>query len=223
MVRMLKRLKKLIMGERVIYPEINRNEKPDAIILAAGMLGKEKLFPKALYEYAGKTSIEHQINWLKPFVGKIIIACHQNEFKQIFGHLGNLENVEYSLETVLLGTAGAVKRALEKTNSKSFIICNVDDLTDIDLNALISLGPDTVCVANPRLNFGVMEIEGFDVIQFREKPLLKNIWASCGVYFICKKTAVGLPERGSLEHDVWPNTDKLKGFKHFGVWKTFFR
>jgi len=199
------------------YPS---NGKPDAIILAAGMMGKKVLFPKAIFEYGGRTAIEHQINWLSPFVEKIIIACHEKECKNISEYIGPFENVEYSTESQLLGTAGAVKNAIKKSKSNSFIICNVDDLTDIDLNALIDFGQDTICVANPRLNYGVIEFDGFDISQFREKPLLKNIWANCGVYFVGRKTLEKLPERGSLEHDVWPYIT-VKAFKHFGMWKTF--
>jgi len=218
---MLKRIKKLILGDSAgSYPK--KEGKPDAIILAAGMLGKNNLYPKALIEYGGKSIIEHQINWIKPFVNKIIIACHKKECEQISNVVGHLEGVEFSTETQLLGTAGATKKAAEKSKADSIIVLNVDDITDIDLNALIDFGTDTLCVSNPRLNFGVIESDGFDVKQFREKPIMKNIWASCGVYYLSKKTIEKMPDVGSLEHDVWPYIN-IKAFKHFGMWKTFNR
>ena len=218
---MIKRIKKLILGEEHFNGEGYRpHEKPDAIILSAGMMGKKNLYPKALLDYGGKTAIEHQINWLRPFARKIIVACHKKECDEISKVIGDLEGIEFSTETQLLGTAGATKRALAKTKANTLLVCNVDDLTDIDLNALIDFGPDTMCVANPRLNYGVMETEGFDVKYFREKPILKNIWASCGIYLLSKKTIENMPEKGSLEHDVWPYI-RIKAFKHFGMWKTF--
>lgn len=195
-------------------------DKPDAIILSAGMLGRKTLFPKALLEYGGKTAIEHQISWLKPFVRKIFIACHHKECSEVAKVLGKIEGVEFSTETQLLGTAGATKKALLRSKANNFIVCNVDDLTDIDLNALIDFGPDTMCVSNPRLNFGVLETEGFDVRQYREKPIMRNVWANCGIYFLSRKTIEKLPDKGSLEHDVWPYV-RMKAFKHFGMWKTF--
>lgn len=217
---MIKRIKKLFSRRRREINQYSPREKPDAIILAAGMMGKKILFPKALFEHGGKTAIEHQINWLSPFVRKIIIACHQKEREEISKSIGELENVEFSTETQLLGTAGATKKAMRKSRAGSFVVCNVDDLTDIDLNALTDYGPDTICIANPRLNYGVMETEGFDVKFFREKPILKNIWASCGIYFLGRKTIDNMPDKGSLEHDVWPYI-RIKAFKHFGMWKTF--
>jgi len=196
-------------------------EKPDAIILAAGTMGKVKLFPKALLEYEGKTVIEQQIEWLKPFVNKIVIACYDNEYKEISNAVGEISGVDFSKETRLLGTAGAVKKALEKTSSGKILICNVDDLNDIDLNALLGFGTNAICVANPRLNYGIIEIDNMDIKAFREKPIIKEIWASCGVYLLNRETALELPEKGSLEKDIFPYLGDLRAFKHFGIWKTF--
>ena len=211
---MMERIKSLVRIQQ------ESDEKPDAIVLAAGMLGRKTFFPKALLEYGGKTAIEHQISWLKPFVGKIIIACHKNECNEIAKLLGKIKNVEFSREVELLGTAGATKRAIEQSGAKSFVVCNVDDLTDIDLNALIGYGTNTMCVSNPRLNFGVLETEGLDVRRYREKPVMRDVWANCGIYYLDRKMIDNLPDEGSLEHDVWPFT-RMKAFKHFGMWKTF--
>ena len=219
---MLKRVKKFFrIGENKPI-EYSLKEKPDAIILAAGMLGKRTFFPKALLEYGGKTAIEHQINWLKPFVRKIIIACHKREREEIAKQVGHLEGVEFSTEMQLLGTAGATKKAMAKSKAGSFVVCHVDDLTDIDLNALLDFGTETMCVANPRLNFGVLETDGFDVKQYRQKPIMRTIWANCGIYLLSRRMIETFPERGSLEHDIWPYA-RMKAFKHFGTWKTFGR
>ena len=198
------------------------NNKPDAIILSAGMLGRKHFFPKALVDYGGKTAIEHQISWLKPFVRKIIVACHKKEAEQIVEAIGRVRGVEFSKETELLGTAGATKQAILQSNADYFVVCNVDDLTDIDLDALIGYGPNTMCVSNPRLNFGVLETDGLDIRRYREKPIMRDVWANCGIYFLSRGLIENLPDKGSLEHDVWPFT-RMKAFKHFGMWKTFWK
>lgn len=197
-----------------------KDEKPDAIILAGGMLGRTNLFPKALLDYNNETVLEHQIEWLSPFVNKIVIACHKDEAEQIQKHIGKLKNVEYSLEPELLGTSGAIKKALEKTSADKLIICNVDDVTDIDLNALLSFGPNTICVANPRLNYGIIKVDDIEVSEFREKPILADLWVSCGVYFFERKIVETFPSKGSVERDVFPGLN-LKAFKHRGLFKHF--
>jgi NDP-sugar pyrophosphorylase family protein len=201
-----------------------KHEKPDAIILSGGMLGRKNLFPKALIEHDGKTILEHQIEYLGDLTGKIVIACKPGECVLIKKHLGEMTDVDYSEDAnPPLGTAGAVKKAIEKTKSENILVLNVDSLTDIDLNALINFGPDTVCVANPRLDFGVIKANQADngVLEFREKPLIKELWVNCGLYYLNRQTILNkLPDVGSLERDTFPFM-KIKAFKHQGIFKHF--
>jgi len=196
------------------------NKKPDAVILAGGMLGREKLYPKALIDFEDTTVIERQIEWISPYVDKIVIACRANEAKLIEEKIGKLKNVEYSLEPEFLGTAGALKKAIVKTTSDKVLVCNVDDITDIDIDSLIGFGTNTICVANPRLNFGIIKTDGIDIMEFREKPVLTDLWVSCGVYFLEKGLIEQFPSKGSLERDVFPGLN-LKAFKHHGLFKHF--
>ena len=120
---MIKGIKRLLTGNP--FSGNLPKEKPDAIILAAGKLGKKTLFPKALLEHGGKTAIEHQINWLKDNVNNIIIACHESEAKEIKKHLKEvdlLNEVEFSTESQLLGTAGATRNAAMKSKANWFVV-----------------------------------------------------------------------------------------------------
>lgn len=194
--------------------------KVDAIILAGGVIGKNK-FPKALIEASpNQTVLEKQIEWLGPVVDRIIIACHEYETEQIKKYLQLKGNFVFSIEQEPLGTAGALKKALQYAKRSDVIVCNVDDITNIDVHTLLDFGSNTICITNPRLPFGVIEAENHDIISFREKPLLKEVWVSCGVYLINKKIGRQLPDKGSLERDFFPFF-KLKAYKHYGIWKTF--
>lgn len=191
-------------------------KKVDAIILAGGSLGREKFFPKALLEIDGETLIKKQVKWLRPYINKIIVACTEFEAKQIKKYHPELE-VCFATTPNLPGSAGALKKAISLVTTDDFIVVNVDDLTDVDLKSLINFGTDTVCVANPRLQYGMIEIANGEVKNFREKPLLKNIWVSCGVYFLNKAIADKLPRKGNLARDVLPYIN-LKAYKHYGIW-----
>ena len=194
--------------------------KVDAVILAGGVIGKNK-FPKALIAASSnQTVLEKQIEWLSPIVDRIIIACQEYESGQIKKYLQLGGNFVFSIEQEPLGTAGALKKALQYAKRKDVIVCNVDDITNIDVYTLLDFGSNTICITNPRLPFGVIESENQDVVSFREKPLLKEIWVSCGVYLINKKIRKQLPDKGSLERDFFPFF-KLKAYKHYGIWKTF--
>lgn len=191
----------------------------DAVILCGGKgkrLGKigEEL-PKALVPINGKPIIDYQIEWLESHgVDNIVLACgyKREKLKEYLG-----KRVKYAVEKEPLGTGGAIKNSLEHVGGDEFFCLNVDDITDIDLKKLAALGSNAVCLARYRCPAGVAEVENGIVAGFREKPVLDNIWVSCGVYLLNKKT--GFPAKGSVEYDVFPKI-KPKAFKHTGLWVT---
>ena len=193
-----------------------------AIILCGGLGTRLKPLtnnkPKALIEVGGKPLIEWQLKWLKKYGIKrkdVILACgyKYEGLKEYFG-----DSVKYSIEKEPLGTAGALKQALNFIEQEEFLVFNVDDLNNINLNELKKVGSNLICVARPRSPFGVVEIKDNKVVRFIEKPLL-DIWVSMGVYLLNKDIENVLPDKGSLERDVFPKID-LKVYKHEGYWYT---
>ncbi len=188
----------------------------DAIILAGGSgkrLGMD--VPKALIKLGNETLIDKQIRWLKSYGIQKIIVAEGYKHEQVQNYLGN--KVIHSVEKEPLGTAGAINLA-QKHVSGDFIVINVDDLTHIKINELIAKGPNTLCLARMRSPYGVVHTKGDFITRFEEKPLLNNIWVSCGTYFLSKD--ILLPEKGSIENEIFPKM-KLKYYKHFGKWNTF--
>src|SRR3989338_3182420 len=195
----------------------------DAVIIAGGE-GKrmDSEFPKALVEVKRKPILAWQIDYLlNSGIEKIVLAIgHKAE--STVSYIKNNYNdkqVDFTIEKKLLGTAGAIKLALQKCNSEFVVVLNCDDLTDIDLKKLEKKRENAICVAHPSLHFGrVAEKNGYAV--FEEKPML-NDWVSCGWYLLNKGEMLKiLPDKGMLEYDVFPKI-KLKIYKNEGLWKTF--
>lgn len=194
----------------------------DAVIIAGGKGQRmEALIPKALVVVKGKPLLAHQIDYLfKCGIKKIVLALGfkaEQVVDYIKSHYPNA-NMDYTIEKKLLGTAGAIKLALSKTESDYMIALNCDDITDMDISKLQKLKENTICIAYPRLQFGrITEKKGYAV--FEEKPML-DIWVSCGWYFFNRKEILKhLPDKGMLEFDVFPKI-KLRVFKHEGFWRT---
>ena len=195
----------------------------DAVIIAGGE-GKRmgSNLPKALVNAKGKPILAWQIDYLlKSGIDKIILAIgHKAE--AIVDYIGDNydgNQVDFTIEKKLLGTAGAIKLALKKCSSEFVVVLNCDDLTDIGIKKLEEKRENTICVAHPSLHFGrVAEKNGYAV--FEEKPML-NDWVSCGWYLLNRKEMLEtLPDKGMLEYDVFPKI-KLRLYKHEGFWKTF--
>jgi len=190
----------------------------DAVILAGGQ-GKRLRpltndMPKCLVPINGKPILSHQIEWLKlSGIENIIIACGY-KWEKIRDMYGN--SLIYSVENEPLGTAGALKRALQHVRGYEFILLNGDELANVDISKLGKVGSNTIVLSRFHSPFGIVETENSLVKKFVEKPLLPH-WAYCGIALLNKD--IELPERGSLEKDVYENI-KLKCYKHDGYWLT---
>jgi len=180
-------------------------DKVVVITGGAGLIGRE--FVKTVVEQNG-TAVIADIN---KELGKETVQALSKEL--------NSGKIDFTIEKKLLGTAGAVKLALQKCSSEFVLVSNCDDLTDIGIKKLEEKRENTICVAHPSLHFGrVSEKDGYAV--FEEKPML-NDWVSCGWYLLNKEEMLKiLPDKGMLEYDVFPKI-KLRIYKHEGFWKTF--
>ncbi|MFH0752154.1 MAG: NTP transferase domain-containing protein [archaeon] len=196
----------------------------DAVILAGGKGSRmEDALPKALVEARGKPIVSWQIDYLSKFeeVDKIILSLGYESGK-VVDYVGQnyvSHNLDFAIEDEPLGTAGGMKKALSKSVADFVVALNCDDITDIFIPKLVWSTENVLCVANPRLPYGRVVVEKGMVKKFEEKPLLDNVWVSCGWYYFDRHRVLDvLPNKGSLEYDVFPNIG-LKAFEHRGFWR----
>jgi len=137
--------------------------------------------------------------------------------------------ISYSQHTVEGGTSEGFKLAIERhVDDQMFLAMNGDELVDMQLSDLAlhhhsNGGVATIAVGPLRSPYGVVEVEGSDVIGFREKPILRSHLVSVGVYVFSKEILGYLPERGNIEQTVFPklaSMRKLKAYVHNGFWAT---
>lgn len=106
--------------------------------------------------------------------------------------------VDYATEEKPLSTIGPVVQILDRL-PEHFLVLNGDILTDLDYAAVLdghatSGAPLTIATFHRRVevDFGVLELDGTDVIGFREKPTL-DYAVSMGVYGLSRATLAGYP------------------------------
>ena len=193
------------------------------IIILAGGMGKRlrplsENIPKCMVPVNNRPLLDYQLEWLDKYkISSIVLACGYKweHIKQLYG-----DRFVYSVEKEPLGTAGAVKLALEHIEGDEYIVLNADDLTNVNLNDLIKFGSNATVVANFHSQFGIVDMNDGKIVQFREKPLLPY-WANTGLHLLNKD--VKMPAKGSMEQDVLPilaKEGKLKAYKHTGFWQT---
>jgi len=171
--------------------------------------------PKPLLEVLGKPIIEYQLDFFKRHGIKDILLCtgYKHElFEKKFPGL------EQCIEKEKLGTAGAIKNA-EKFIKDDFIVTNGDNIFSFNFQKMEKMFST---VNNPLLAlsqlispYGVIDMEGDRVVQFREKPLLK-LWINAGITIFNYDSLDYFPKVGMIEYDVYPKLvkdRKLFGFK----------
>jgi D-glycero-alpha-D-manno-heptose 1-phosphate guanylyltransferase len=196
----------------------------DAIILAGGKGNRmEYDLPKPLVQVKGKAILAHQLDYLAKFkeIDRIILSLGHRADEIINFIKKNYADyrmpIEFSVEKEPMGTGGAIKLALKNLAKSEFVlVLNCDDITNINISELALRKENTICIAHPRLPFGLVEEKnGYAV--FKEKPILKE-WVSIGWYLFNKNELLEiLPGKGSLEYDVFPKL-KLRIFRHLGFW-----
>jgi len=186
-----------------------------AIILAGGR-GKRlrpitDYVPKSLVPLNNIPIIEWQISYLKKFGVKEITICTGYKTEMIQNFLAVKNNlgvkIKFSVEKIPLGTGGAIKQAGLSIKDKSFFVLNGDVITNIDLGKLVKK-QNSIASIELKTKFGVMDIEGDKITQFKEKKEIPNMWMNAGIYHLQKETLQDLPKKGDIEKTVFPDYAK---------------
>ena len=202
-----------------------------AIILAGGRGKRLKpvtdYVPKPLVPIKNIPIIEWQIRYLKKFGIREVIICTGYKADMIESYLGMKKlgmKIKFSIEKTPLGTGGAIKKAGQLINDKSFFVINGDTITNIDLDKLASK-KNSIAAIELRTKYGILEIESDKIINFKEKKEIPDTWMNAGIYHLQKEVLKKLPIKGDIEKTVFPdyakkgmlNTIKFKNVEWFSV------
>lgn len=202
-----------------------------AIILAGGR-GKRlrpitDYVPKPLVPIKNVPIIEWQLRYLKKFGITEVIICTGYKQEMIENHLNMKDTgikIKFSIEKSPLGTGGAIKKAGEMINDKSFFVINGDTITNIDLKKL-QTKKNAIAAIALRTKYGILETEDDKIMNFREKKEISDTWMNAGIYHLEKEVLRKLPKKGDIEKTVFPdyakegllNTVKFKNAKWYSV------
>jgi NDP-sugar pyrophosphorylase family protein len=207
----------------------------EAIILAGGKA--ERLGdaaggkPKALVEVAGRPLVGYQVARLaRAGVQRVIVSCAAGQgaaFERELAGLG--AEIAVAEEPERLGRGGGIKfAAAARRESGDVYALNGDELVDVDFGALLAKhrsagGAATLTVAQPRSQFGLVDVDDDDVVRgFREDARVPY-WVNCGNYVLSEEAIDRFPERGDHESTTFPELaadGRLRAYRHRGLWLT---
>lgn len=212
-------------------------EVKTAVILAGGAgLRLRPLtngMPKAMVSVAGKPLLHWILEWLKQNGVSNFVLGVAHEKEKLMTYFDNGKDlgisIKYSVHTVEGGTAEGFRLAIERhVTDEMFLAMNGDELVDINVREFALYherngGIATLAVAPLRSPYGVVQLEGSDVIGFQEKPILNSHHVSVGTYMFSRQILNYLPRKGDIERTVFPNLcalRQMKAYLHSGFWAT---
>ena len=197
-----------------------------AVILVGGAGLRMRPFtedmPKCMVPIKGKPLIHWTVPGLKTTVSSILVMGVAYHKEVVIDYLKNNSQglkIDFSEHTVEGETGEGFRLAISRfVKDDDFLAMNGDEITSLNLERLEELHLKnkpvaTVSVAPMRSPFGILELEGDDVVSFKEKPLVENMFVSIGVYIFNQKILNYIPENGSIEKKVFPLLAKKRALK----------
>lgn len=190
--------------------------------------------PKGLVKVGGKPLLEWVVEWLRKNKVTDLVMGVAYLREKIIQHFGNGErfgvNIRYSVHTVEGGTSEGFRLAISRfVESPTFFALNGDQITNLNLGRLDSLHRKneslaSIAVVHPRLPFGLVKIDRGGLCKgFVEKPVLRDVFCSMGIYEFDRNVLKYLPKTGDIERTTFPRLaqmNKLKALKHIGSFIT---
>lgn len=189
--------------------------RSNVMVIMAGGLGKRLLpytedCPKPMLSVAGKPMLEHIIERARSEGFSRFVLAVRYLGHIIEQHFGNGERwgirIDYLREQAPLGTAGALG-LLGSTPKLPLVVTNGDVLTDIRYGEMIDFHERHQAVATMAVRqhewqhpFGVVRIQGVDIVGFEEKPVHRT-HVNAGIY-VLEPMALHVLENG--EHCDMP-------------------
>ncbi len=207
-----------------------------SVMILAGGLGTRlrsvlSNIPKCLAPINGKPFLKLQLDVLEKAGFRHVVLCtgHMADLvcREIGTNHGSIK-IDYSNEQQPLGTAGALRLALAKTEAKWLLVLNGDSFCEVNLGdflnecGFVDRAGMVLAQVNDIDRYGCVETESNGrVSRFLEKGASGSGWVNAGIYLI-HRDLVGTIKAGtkiSLEHEIfpeWVRDCRMAGFKASG-------
>lgn len=174
--------------------------------------------PKPLAPVRGRPFLAYLLALLRSQGVRDVVLCAGYRAELLEERLGDGSafglSLRYSVETEALGTAGALRNALDLVRTEPALVLNGDSFVAVDIAALLRFHRERSALASILLarversdRFGTIEFDEADgtVRAFREKAPGAG-WVNAGVYVVQRRLLEAIPpgEKVSLEVDVFP-------------------
>jgi mannose-1-phosphate guanylyltransferase/phosphomannomutase len=202
-----------------------------AMVLAAGAGTRLRPLtyetPKPMVPVVNRPVVHHVLNNLLRHGVKEAMVNLYAHADQVRGYCGDGSRwsmkLEYSHETKLMGTAGAIKKVERYFKDGPFFVMSGDGLSDIDLTDMLAFHRKSGSIAtmavhrvDSRFDYGVtLAAKNGRIKGFMEKPSWADVFSNTvntGIYLFEPEILKMIPSGRVYDfgHDLWPKLLKMK-------------
>jgi mannose-1-phosphate guanylyltransferase len=180
--------------------------------------------PKCMIPLRGKPLLYWTLSWLRNqgFDHVVLGVSHRKEV--VINYVKENPTgikVDFSEHTQVGETGEGFRLAIKRhVNDENFLAMNGDELTNMNLEKFVDFhfaqkGIATIAVSPMRSPFAVLEVNGNDIVDFKEKPLLEDKLINAGIYVFNHAICEYLPSTGSVERTAFPALAKKRFLKAY--------
>lgn len=173
----------------------------EGIILAGGLGTRLRSvvndIPKPMCLVNSKPFLTYLLDYLNLYnFKKIILAVGYkgNIIKEYFGNSYKNIKIVYSDEETPLGTGGAIKKALKKSDKNEVFIFNGDTFFECNLNNMLDIHKKSICHITIAVKtmysynrYGSVNVKNNKIIKFNEKKKREKGIINGGIYIVNKE------------------------------------
>ena len=185
--------------------------------------------PKCMIPLRGKPLLYWTLTWLRDFGFEHVVLGVSHRKEVVINYVS--ENplgikVDFSEHTQKGETGEGFRLAIKRyVSDENFLAMNGDELTNMDLEKFFDFhfeqkGIATIAVSPLKSPFAVLELNGNDIVEFKEKPLLVDKLINAGIYVFNHAICDYLPIIGSIEKTAFPALAKKRLLKAYRFGKS---
>lgn len=154
------------------------------------------------------------------------------KIQTINGKMQGVHILDCNIELVDTGTqaqtGGRIKRLAPYLGDETFMLTWCDGLSDVNLNDLLAFHRShgktaTLTAVHPPQPFGYVKLDGNRVLEFSEKPMLRDKWIN-GAFFVLEPQVFDYIEGDDTKWEKEPlerlaGEGQLMAYRHTGFWQ----
>jgi mannose-1-phosphate guanylyltransferase len=169
--------------------------------------------PKCMISLKGKPILYWTLKWLHDYGFDHVVLGVAYRKEAVINYIKENNfgiKIDISEHTEEGETGEGFRLAIKRhVTDENFLAMNGDELTSLNLQRFVDFhfaqkGIATIAASPMRSPFAVLKLDGNNIIEFKEKPLLEDQLINSGIYVFNHSIFEYLPITGAIERTAFP-------------------